>query len=168
MPSSIRGTKLDCIVIGLLVEAGHKQSILQGGFDGFYTYFASNGFSFGSSTTNWKLLVEFAKAHGLMFIPSVGPGYDDVRVRPWNQRTTKSRENGAYYRDMFNAGVRTRFSPQGSKAGIVSVTSFNEWHEGTQIETAVPKATYADYYPQRPDFYLKLTSEIVSNMRCEL
>ena len=42
---------------------------------------------------------------------------------------------------------------------IVSVTSFNEWHEGTQIESAVKKQGYEDY-GNDPDFYLKLTRKV--------
>ena len=174
---SIRGTELDCIVIGLLVERAHQQAIVDGGFDGFYTYFAANGFSYGSSTVNWRSLADFAKKKGLIFIPSFGPGYDDVRVRPWNQKTTKPRNNGQYYRDMFQAATRARVGAHtmggGEKErGLVSLTSFNEWHEGSQIETAVPKSidgfTYVDYSPYKPDFYLKLTNEIASNMPCNL
>ena len=50
---------------------------------------------------------------------------------------------------------------------LVTVTSFNEWHEGTQIEEAVPKATadnrftYLSYEPHEPDFYLVKTRECV-------
>lgn len=172
MPNSIRGTALDCIVIGLLVERNHQQLILNGGFDGFYTYFASNGFSYGSSTRKWKEMAEFAKKNRLIFIPSFGPGYDDVRVRPWNKGTSKLRESGKYYRDMSAVAVRTRVGPGGQGTGVVSLTSFNEWHEGTQIEAAIPKATdsftYADYRPDQPEFFLEVTWEIASGMQCSL
>jgi len=46
---------------------------------------------------------------------------------------------------------------------MVSITSFNEWHEGTQIEEAVAKTTtdgsytYLNYEPHKPDFYLQST-----------
>lgn len=44
---------------------------------------------------------------------------------------------------------------------IISITSFNKWHEGTQIEKAVPKKTltrlYLDYLPHQPSMYLGLT-----------
>ena len=175
MPNSIRGTELDCVVVGLLVERPHQQFIVSGGFDGFYTYFASNGFCYGSSTTNWRALTDFAIQNGLIFVPSFGPGYDDVRVRPWNSMNTKPRRNGEYFKDMARAAVRTRVSlKEGEKRGegIVSLTSFNEWHEGTQIESAVPKVvgdyTYTDYTPNSPEFYLQLTREIANNMRCTL
>ena len=51
------------------------------GFDGFYTYFGANGFSYGSTWKNWRSLSIFARRNSLIFIPSVAPGYDDMRVR---------------------------------------------------------------------------------------
>ena len=43
------------------------------------------------------------------------------------------------------------------------ITSFNEWHEGTQIEPAVrkqiPGFTYLDYQPLSADYYLKRTAD---------
>ena len=59
--------------------------------------------------------------------PSVGPGYDarrataDVRIKP--------RRDGARYDGMWRGAVR-------AGADLVTVTSYNEWHEGTQIEPA--------------------------------
>uniref|UniRef100_A0A3Q3X1G9 Mannosidase endo-alpha like n=1 Tax=Mola mola TaxID=94237 RepID=A0A3Q3X1G9_MOLML len=126
------------------------------GFDGIYTYFASNGFSFGSSHQNWKAIKTFCDANNLLFIPSVGPGYVDTAVRPWNNHNTRNRVNGRYYETSLQAALAVR--PE-----IVTITSFNQWHEGTQIERAVPKKTvtrlYLDYQPNRPDHYLQLTRQ---------
>lgn len=51
------------------------------------------------------------------------------------------------------------------KPEIISITSYNEWHEGTQIEPAAPKKierfTYMDYSPLSPTAYLDLTAEWV-------
>ena len=38
-----------------------------------------------------------------------------------------------------------------------AVTSFNEWHEGTQIEPAKPFAGFPSYAPEGPNFYLEQT-----------
>lgn len=70
-----------------------------------------------------------AQAHrvGLTCLPSVGPGYDathataDLRVKP--------RRDGATYDTMWRSAIR-------SPADGVTITSYNEWHEGTQIEPA--------------------------------
>ncbi len=163
---SVRGSEFDCIAISLLVERKHTQFITKGGFDGFYTYFASDGFSYGSSTKNWRTLATFAAENQILFIPSFGPGYEDTRVRPWNSRNSKARRDGDYYRDMFESALRL------NHGGLLSVTSFNEWHEGTQIEAAVPKSsggyTYLDYSPHSPDYYLDITKSFSHQLECTL
>jgi glycoprotein endo-alpha-1,2-mannosidase len=151
---TIRGTKYDVAAIGLLVKEKEKASLLQGGFDGIYTYFATEGFTFGSTPENWPGISFWAAKHNLLFIPSVGPGYIDTRIRPWNNKNTRGREDGAYYDRMFQAAVD-------AKPALISITSFNEWHEGTQIEPAVPKEIpgfrYEDYGGRTPDYYLERT-----------
>jgi glycoprotein endo-alpha-1,2-mannosidase len=152
--NSIRRTRYDAIVIGLWVKQHEEAFMLAGGFDGFYTYFATEGFTYGSTPANWPRLAQWAKRHGKSFIPCVGPGYDDTRIRPWNGENRRSRENGAYYDREFKAALAV--GPD-----IVGVTSFNEWHEGTQIEPAVPKQIsgyrYEDYLPRPPEYYLDRT-----------
>lgn len=161
---SIRGKEYDVIAIGLLVERSHMHSLLEGGFDGFYTYFAANDFSFGSTFKNWGVLAKFAHQNNLLFVPSFGPGYDDLQVRPWNGKTSRQRRNGDYYREGFAAALKN------SVGSLVSITSFNEWLEGTQIEPAVPRKrqgyTYLDYSPQGPGHYLQLTRELSWQLDC--
>ena len=94
---SVRDTVLDGVFFGLLVEYKHRTDIKKAGFDGFYTYFASDGFTYGSSWKNWRSLTSFARKSSLLFVPSVGPGYVDTRVRAWNSRNTKARRAGKYY-----------------------------------------------------------------------
>ncbi|XP_041105502.1 glycoprotein endo-alpha-1,2-mannosidase [Polyodon spathula] len=151
---SVRNTAYDGIFIGLLVEEKQKNEILTAGFDGLYTYFATNGFSYGSSHRNWKSIKGFCDSNSLMFIPSVGPGYIDTSIRPWNFHNTRNRINGKYYETALSAALEVR-------TDIVSITSFNEWHEGTQIEKAIPKTagqtTYQDYLPHKADIYLEIT-----------
>lgn len=152
--NTLRGTDYDCLAIGLWVKEDEQAFMLEGGFDGFYTYFATNGFTYGSTFANWPRLADWAKENGMLFIPSVGPGYIDTRIRPWNGKNTRSREDGAYYDREFKAAIKCE--PE-----IISITSFNEWHEGTQIEPAAPKQIegyeYEDYRPLAPDSYLDRT-----------
>ena len=153
--NSIRGSNIDGIVIGLWVKENEERFILEGGFDGFYTYFATDGFTYGSTVRNWPRLGEWARNHEKLFVPCVAPGYIDTRIRPWNGVNTRDRESGAYYDRMWSAALRV--SPE-----LVGITSFNEWHEGTQIEPAMPKQiqgfTYLDYLPLAPDYYLNRTA----------
>ncbi|XP_038655495.1 glycoprotein endo-alpha-1,2-mannosidase-like isoform X4 [Scyliorhinus canicula] len=161
---SLRNTQYDALFIALIVEEKHKNEILQAGFDGMYTYFATNGFSHGSSHHNWQALKDFCDSNNLMFIPSVGPGYIDTSIRAWNNHNTRNRVNGKYYETALSTALLVR--PE-----IITITSFNEWHEGTQIEMSVPKKSsqlvYLDYLPHKPDIYLELTRKWAEKFRRE-
>ena len=39
-------------------------------------------------------------------ILSVGPGYQDDKIRPWNTQNTKTRQNGNYYRNMWRKAIQ--------------------------------------------------------------
>lgn len=152
---SIRNTPYDAVMIGLWVKKGEEEFYKTSGFDGFYTYFGSSGFTFGSTPENWAAMQKWATENKKLFIPCVGPGYIDTRVRPWNNSTIRDRENGKYYDRMFKQAID-------SHASFIGITSFNEWHEGTQIEPAVPfqvkEFHYLDYSPLAPDYYLERTA----------
>ncbi len=160
--NTIRGTEYDALVIGLLVEEDHLDFILDSGFDGCYTYFAIDGFTWGSTTTNWQDIAGWALDNETLFIPCIGPGYDDTRIRPWNDVNRRDRDRGEYYYAMF---VEThRIQPP-----FIGITSFNEWHEGTQIESAgamsIEGYKYLDYSPVEHDFYLHKTRSLFSNYK---
>ena len=73
----------------------------------------------------------------LLCLPSVGPGFDAQRAT--GEPRVKARSDGATYDSMWQAAI-------GSGADAVTITSFNEWHEGTQIEPAARHgATYLSY-----------------------
>lgn len=161
---TIRGTELDSKIIGLWVKGEDKEQayFTESGMDGFYTYFAATGFTYGSTPNHWKAMEEWAVKNGKVFIPCVGPGYIDTRVRPWNASTTRDRESGKYYTDMFQTAAE-------SGSPYIGITSFNEWHEGTQIEPAIPFKSeafkYLDYSPLAPDYYLTQTAELVAGWK---
>jgi glycoprotein endo-alpha-1,2-mannosidase len=153
-----RYSKKNAVYLGLVVEERHLTELRDTRFfDGLYTYFAADGFVWGSSRQNWKYIAQFAKQNNLLASISVGPGYEDTRIRPWNGINTRSRQAGQTYRESFK---------QASEAGeidFVSITSWNEWHEGTQIEPAIPKPGYSDYSDlnDSPNAYLILTRQLV-------
>ncbi|MCT8003371.1 endo-1,3-alpha-glucanase family glycosylhydrolase [Sphingomonas sanguinis] len=77
------------------------------------------------------------KTGGRLFCATVIPGFDDTHVpgRP-APRPTVDRHDGATYRLLWDAAIR-------HEADWVLVTSFNEWHEGSEIE---PSTEYGDRY----------------------
>ena len=95
-----------------------------GGFDGIYTY---DPVSFAPD--EFKNICTLARVRHLLCSPSVNPGYDGRRGVP--DSNVRDRQSGALY-DAFWQGAIA------SGADIVSITSYNEWHEGTQIEAAIP------------------------------
>ena len=95
---------------------------LKGGFQGLYTYdvLVYDGSGFGR-------MCEGARRLGLACAPSVGPGFDASRAT--GETRVQSRRDGKRYDHMWSAAVAA--SPD-----VVTITSYNEWHEGTQIEAA--------------------------------
>jgi alpha-mannan endo-1,2-alpha-mannanase / glycoprotein endo-alpha-1,2-mannosidase len=74
--TSIRGQPYDAVAIGLALGPEHLDGhIGAGGFDGFYTYFAATGFTYGSTPSNWPSMKEWAERNEKRFIPCAGPGH---------------------------------------------------------------------------------------------
>ncbi|MGH3110569.1 MAG: hypothetical protein ACRDQT_06600 [Gaiellaceae bacterium] len=101
------------------------------GFDGIYTY----------DVVTWtgslfRRLCTQARRAGLLCAPSVGPGYD-ARLATRHD-VVRPRLHGATYDRMWNAALRAR-------ADIVTITSYNEWQEGTQNEPARSRAGAPGY-----------------------
>ncbi|HLG08224.1 MAG TPA: hypothetical protein VI409_06085 [Gaiellaceae bacterium] len=92
------------------------------GFDGLYTYdvVTWNGSLF-------RRLCTQAHNAGLLCAPSVGPGYD-ARLAT-RQEVVRPRLHGVTYDRMWKTAIR-------ADADVVTITSYNEWQEGTQIEPA--------------------------------
>ena len=117
--------------VRLFAQTPHVGFASTAGFDGVYTYDIV-GYPGGM----FARYCDEAHRAGLLCAPSVGPGYTavkadgDVRVKP--------RRNGATYDSMWGAAIRAR-------PDLVTVTSYNEWGEGTQIEPATPVAGYESY-----------------------
>jgi len=109
----------DVRVIGHTTLVGRAKA---SGFDGLYTYdvVTWNGSLF-------KRLCTQAHRAGLLCAPSVGPGYD-ARLATRHD-VVRPRLRGATYDRMWKTALR-------AEADLVTVTSYNEWQEGTQIEPA--------------------------------
>jgi hypothetical protein len=102
-----------------------------GRFDGFYTY---DFVSFGGAKFN-RLCAQ-AHAMHILCAPSVGPGYDGLRAGEFS--LSSSRRNGQTYDNLWSAAIAAH-------PDIITVTSYNEWGEGTQIEPAAVKPGYSSY-----------------------
>jgi len=164
---TIRGTRYDSAVVAHVEVSLFVHLAAQAGFDAVNNYFASGsvtlpgtdvGITVSGDVNTWPDLRERAQREGLDFYPSVGPGYKDLRIRPGNVAATRDRRNGAYYAAMVDAACRTRPS-------VISITSYNEWHEGTQIEPTAARTTPLASYPgfeQGPTQYLDQTRSWVA------
>lgn len=122
------------------LHAGHStlfaQTALVGwaasaGFDGVYTY---DIVVYGAD--KFRRLCAEAHKRGLTCAPSVGPGYDARRGS--GDPKIKPRRDGATYDSMWKLAIA-------AGADRVTITSFNEWHEGTQIEPAAPATRHGGY-----------------------
>jgi glycoprotein endo-alpha-1,2-mannosidase len=115
----------------LLAQTNLVGFAARSGFAGFYTY---DILLYGGD--RFERYCAQARAVGILCAPSVGPGYDagpatgDLRV--------KVRDDGVTYDSMWRAA-------RAAHADMVTITSYNEWSEGTQIEPAGHGGRYESY-----------------------
>lgn len=81
------------------------------------------------ASNRFRLADDLARANGLRFIPNVMPGYDDTRLRGLG-RPVFERMDTRFYRDYWtmSSSFVDRQQP------FLFITSFNEWHEGSELE----------------------------------
>jgi len=87
----------------------------------------------------WKRL---AQLQSCTFIPAVTPGYNDRGGKskdadkhiPLSRRLTRNEEAGSLFRTLLE---EARYLVDEGASNLLMVTSFNEWHEDTQIEPTV-------------------------------
>ena len=159
--ATVRDTEHDAILLSLYVDSRDDAFVAETGVDGAYSYFAADGFTEGSKASGWAATARRMAASGKVFLPSVGPGYNDTLIRPWNSPQTRPRRRGEYYDEKWRAALGALDSV-GDGVGGITITSFNEWGEGTQIEEARPHVVphplrHADHGPDGPDFYMNRT-----------
>ncbi|WP_196598422.1 glycoside hydrolase family 99-like domain-containing protein [Pectinatus frisingensis] len=87
---------------------------------------------------------------GLHFVPNVQPGYDDRNLRGAKRPFIK-RDDGDFYKKYWDIDLKYI----DKSAPIMLLTSFNEWHEGTEIE---PSNEYNNKY-------IELTRELVEQTK---
>jgi hypothetical protein len=115
----------------VFAQTGLVGPAVAGHFSGVYTY---DIVTYGAAKLA-RYCAE-AHAHGLICAPSVGPGFDARRAT--GDPLVKLRRHGATYDSMWHAAIA-------AGADRITITSFNEWQEGTQIEPAAPPARLGEY-----------------------
>jgi hypothetical protein len=130
--AGLRATAYDSIV---MIHSPKAISATRLGADGVYTYDAL------ASPDAFATLVGDCRTANLICSPSVAPGFDNHNAVATGLLFV-DRAGGARYDAMWQAAIS-------AGAEWISVTSYNEWHEGTQIEPAAASAigprTYAGY-----------------------
>jgi len=88
-----------------------------------------------SRNTSWK---NFVNGRGKQFIPAVSPGFNDRGVRDGHQPSSRklNDENNAF--GTLFSGMLDRVTDSVDTKDLIMVTSWNEWHEDTQIEPVAP------------------------------
>jgi len=88
--------------------------------------------SYLADQIRWR---DMADRAGVAFVPSATPGFNDTAVRtghtPLSRMLVGADESGSLFRSLVEGAVPLR---DDRAAGLLMVTSWNEWHEDTQIE----------------------------------
>jgi hypothetical protein len=117
--------------VTMYAETALVGQAVAGHFSGIYTYDIVTW-----TAPKFMRLCDEAHKYGLLCAPSVGPGYDARRAT--GDPLVKPRRHGLTYDSMWRAAIRAR-------ADSVTITSFNEWQEGTQIEPAAPPTRHGEF-----------------------
>jgi hypothetical protein len=139
----------------VLADQTEANWIDDGHFDGAYNYGILNQDPYAGYAWARSL------PPGAWYVPGVNPGFSAVRIR-YPPDVNTPRRDGATYDERWEAALGVGVEP-----ALVTITTFNEWHEGTQIEPAAVGATngrgftYEDYESLPPDAYLTQTGQWV-------
>jgi len=101
------------------------------GFRGVYLYDAIN-----YEAGDFPAFCAHAHAYGLVCAPVAAPGFSAVRAT--GATYVRQRDDGQTYDERWMGDV-------GADADLVAITSYNEWHEGSQIEPAIQKCLGATF-----------------------
>jgi len=120
------------------LESGSVQRFASAaGFSGVYSYDP-----YDLSGSDLVAICGLARMEHLLCSPSVAPGFSAVRAT--GQAAVVPRSGGARYDDMWAGAIR-------SVPDVVSITSYNEWHEGSMIEPASAKCLASGFCYQTYD-----------------
>ncbi|KAF2898772.1 hypothetical protein ILUMI_07405, partial [Ignelater luminosus] len=108
----------------LIVEDTDQYLLANSDFDGFYTWLSLCRNSYASTWYNWPYIQDFARDRGLIFTPTVSPGYDyrSSSISPGLKPPNINRDSGTYYNSAWSRAVVSR-------SKFVAINSFNGWLE---------------------------------------
>jgi len=138
----------------VLTDQNDPTWITRSHFDGSYNYGVLDSDKVGYT---WARKLP----KGAWFVPGISPGFSARRIGSQAWTYTPRRDGNTYddrWKSMFAVGIKPK---------MVAITTFNEWHEGTQIEPAATNmktsngSAYDDYGKLLPDGYLKMTRDWV-------
>jgi hypothetical protein len=114
--------------------------------------------AYAARQNSWKAL---ATGAGVGYVPSITPGFNDKGVReghaPVSRRLSPDMAPGSLFRTLLESALG-RTDP--SLGHLLFVTSWNEWHEDTQIEPVQSApATSLDDSPSGQDYTTGLDYE---------
>jgi len=122
-------------------------------FDGLHTYNTAGALRDKAlpeveewAKATYPAWVQTADAFRRISTLTVIPGYDDTKIRKPGLRV--ERMDGASYRRQWEEAIR-------ADPHWILITSWNEWHEGSEIEPSV----------EYQDEYLKLTAELAARFK---
>ena len=85
-----------------------------------------------AAQAGWR---DLAHAEETAFIPAATPGFNDKGVRNGHEAVSRKLSEGAEFGSLFRAMLAQAVTYTDESTGrILMVTSWNEWHEDTQIE----------------------------------
>lgn len=138
----------------LLVADGYNESFARM-FDGIHTYNICGQVQAKSpdalkswSAQHYSEVVNLARKQNRISCVTVIPGYDDTKIR--KPGLNAARQDGQTYRVLWEEAIR-------AQPDWVLITSFNEWHEGSEIEPSWEDG----------DKYFKLTAEFAPRFLAE-
>ncbi|GKY92923.1 hypothetical protein MPSEU_000261300 [Mayamaea pseudoterrestris] len=108
-----------------------EDRIIKGGWDSGHDYGTEAS---EETSVDWNTLAQAYKNVGKTLWFTVSPGFDDTRLSdPDKPIIDRERDEGFLYEILWRRAIAAK-----ANDNPVVITSFNEWHEGTQIEPADP------------------------------
>lgn len=136
----------------LLIADGYDKKYTTA-FDGFHSYNICGDVK-GKSPAQlrawaagyYQNAVKFARQQGRISTVTIIPGYDDTKIRKPGLKA--DRLNGITYQTLWEEAIR-------SNPDWMIITSWNEWHEGSEIEPSLEDG----------DQYIRLTGQMAAKFR---